>query len=63
MNKSDFTVKCPGCGKINNFCNGDDWNDEFLDDSSLTEVVCNFCEHVFMVKSDIDIVLKVDTNE
>lgn len=39
MAKSDFTVECPYCGKINDFTY-DKWCDDLIDDSDTTELEC-----------------------
>ena len=44
MKNSDFTVKCPYCGKINDFVD-DDWCDDLIDDSDTTELDCLYCDY------------------
>ncbi len=44
MSKSSFTVKCPYCGKENDFT-GDDWCDGLVDDSDTTELECMHCDY------------------
>lgn len=48
--KSDFTVKCPHCGSINDFT-GDNWHDELIDDSSSHIIPCMTCN----MDMDIDV--------
>ena len=47
---SDFSVKCPYCGKENDF-SGDNWNDELVDDSGDANVDCLHCKKELLIRT------------
>ena len=42
--KNDFIIKCPYCGKDNDF-NDDNWLDELIDTSDHTYTDCMYCDY------------------
>ncbi len=62
MGKSDFTVKCPYCSKENDFT-GDNWCDELIDDSDVTNIECMYCNYPMEITTHAMYTLKVTPYE
>jgi ribosomal protein S27E len=56
--KSNFDVECPLCGNVNDLL--EMWNDEFKDDSEITDADCGNCGTILPIKTDLIIKLSVD---
>lgn len=56
--KSNFTVKCPYCSKENDFSD-DDWRDELIDDSDVSQIDCMHCDYPLEIETNAIYTLKV----
>lgn len=62
MEESNFTVKCPYCGKINDFT-GDNWDDKLVDDSDSTIIDCMHCDFPLEITTHATYKLEVEPYE
>lgn len=60
--KSNFTVVCPYCEKENDFT-GDNWHDEFLDDSQDHFTSCLHCGAEIEISVDATYILSAKKPE
>lgn len=60
MSKSNFKVKCPYCGKITDFGENEDWDDDLIDDSDTTIIDCKHCDYPMEITTHATYVLEVE---
>lgn len=59
MAKSNFKIECPFCKKENDF-SGDDWHDELIDDSDISEIDCTHCDFPMKITTNATYILSVE---
>lgn len=59
MSKSNFTVKCPYCGKDNDFTD-DNWHDDLVDCSGTSDIDCMHCDYPMTIITHAVYTLEVE---